>query len=163
VLIAYDWWRPSEFPFLNEAFLFTFVLSTILAIAPVFYARRRPKGTPVTWGEAMLASVYVFGTMFLAFGIVPHQWIAHSDSDLLWTKSYIIYGPGDILKPKALGGHFPFTASYEAVRDIVVVLLHVYYFGLIIFLWKVWQVLGDTKPTTEIATSTYGRPLVKKG
>jgi len=39
----------------------------------------------------------------------------------------------------------------------------VYYFGLIIFLWKVWQGRGDTKPTTEIATSTYGRPLVKKG
>jgi hypothetical protein len=27
----------------------------------------------------------------------------------------------------------------------------------------VWQGRGDTKPSTEIATSTYGRPLVKKG
>ncbi len=67
--------------------------------------------------------------MFLAFGVVPHQWIAHSDADLQWTKSYIIYGPFDMLKPQALGGNFPFTISYEAVRDTVVVLLHVWYFG----------------------------------
>jgi hypothetical protein len=163
VLIAYDWWRPSKFPFLNEAFLFSFVLSTVLAFLVIPYAKRRPKGTPITWGEAMLAAVYVFGTMFLSFGVVPHQWIAHSDADLQWTKSYIIYGPFDLLKPKALGGHFPFTASYEAVRDTVVVVLHVYYFALILFLWRVWQGRGDAKPSTEIATSTYGRPLVRKG
>jgi hypothetical protein len=148
---------------LNEAFLFTFALSTVLALLPIRYMKRRPKGTPVTWGEAMLGAVYVFGTMFLSFGVVPHQWIAHSDSDLQWTKSYIIYGPFDILKPKVLGGHFPFTASYEAVRDIVVVVLHVWYFGLILFLWKTWQGRGDTKPSTDLATSTYGRPLVRKG
>ena len=79
VLIAYDWWRPSKFPFLNEAFLFSFALSTVLAFLAIPYAKRRPKGTPISWGEAMLAAVYVFGTMFLAFGVVPHQWIAHSD------------------------------------------------------------------------------------
>ena len=163
MLIAYDWWRLSKFPFLNEAFLFSFVLSTVLSFMVIPYAKRRPKGTPVSWGEAMLAAVYVFGVMFLAFGVVPHQWIAHSDADLQWTKSYIIYGPRDLLKPKALGGHFPFTASYEAVRDTVVVLLHVYYFALILVLWKVWQGRGDAKPSTAVATSTYGRPLVKKG
>ena len=69
---------------------------TLVERALALVSKRRPKGTPLSWGEAMLASVYVFGTMFLAFGIVPHQWILHSDSDLLWTKSYIIYGPGDI-------------------------------------------------------------------
>jgi hypothetical protein len=163
VLIAYDWWRPSKFPFLNEAFIFSFVLSTVLSFAIIPYAKRRPKGTAVSWGEAMLAAVYVFGVMFLAFGVVPHQWIAHSDADLQWTKSYIIYGPGDILKPKALGGNFPFTASYEAIRDTIVVVLHVYYFALILVLWKVWQGRGDAKPSTAVATSTYGRPLVKKG
>ena len=71
MLIAYDWWRPSKFPFLNEAFLFSFVLSTVLAFLAIPYAKRRPKGTPISWGEAMLAAVYVFGTMFLAFGVVP--------------------------------------------------------------------------------------------
>jgi len=51
----------------------------------------------------------------------------------------------------------------DAIRDTIVVVLHVYYFGLILALWKVWQGSGDAKPSTEIATSTYGRPLVKKG
>jgi hypothetical protein len=160
VLIAID---ILKWPGVNVAFLFSFVLSIALALGAIPYAKRRPKGTPVSWGEAMIAAVYVFGTMFLAFGVVPHQWIDHADRNLGWSKSKIIYGPFDLLKPKALGGHFPFTASYEAVRDTVVVLLHVLYFGLILFLWRVWQGRGDAKPSTEIATSTYGRPLVRKG
>lgn len=157
------WPAFSKWPGVNQAFLFTFVLSSAMALAVIPYAKRRPKGTPVSWGEAMLAAVYAFGTMFLAFGVVPHQWIDHSDRNLGWSKSKIIFGPFDLLKPKANGGHFPFTASYEAIRDIVVVLLHVWYFGLIIYLWNVWQRRGETKPGTEVATSTYGRPLVRKG
>jgi hypothetical protein len=31
-----------------------------------------------------------------------------------------------------------------------------------IFLWSFWQKRG-TKKSTELATSTYGRPLVRKG
>jgi len=146
----------------NQGFLFSFFLSTGLALLAIPYAKRRPVGTPVSWGEAMLAAVFVFGVMFVAFGVVPHQWISHSDSDLLWTRQRIIYGPGDILKPKAFGGHFPTTLTYEAVRDTVVVLIHVWYFGLIIFLWGKWQNRGQVK-TTEVATSTFGRPLVKRG
>ena len=160
MLIAID---ILKWPGVNVAFVFSFLLSIALALAVIPYAKRRPKGTPVSWGEAMIAAVYVFGTMFLAFGVVPHQWIDHADRNLGWSKSKIIYGPFDLLKPKALGGHFPFTASYEAIRDTVVVLLHVFYFGLILFLWRVWQGRGDAKPSTEIATSTYGRPLVRKG
>ena len=162
MLIAYDWWKPSEFPFWNQAFLFSFALSTFLALMAIPYAKRRPKGTSVSWGEAMLASVYVFGTMFLAFGVVPHQWIAHSDADLQWTKSYILYGPFDIFKPTALGGNFPFTISYQELRDIVVVLIHVIFFGLQIWIWSWWQKRGKKAPSTEVETSTYGRPLVKK-
>ena len=160
MLIAID---ILKWPGVNVAFLFSFILSIVLALAVIPYSKRRPKGTPVSWGEAMLAAVYVFGVMFLSFGVVPHQWIDHCDRNLGWSKSKIIYGPFDLLKPKALGGHFPFTASYEAIRDTVVVILHVIYFGLIIYLWGVWQRRGDVRPSTELATSTYGRPLVRKG
>ena len=69
----------------------------------------------------MLASVYAFGVMFLAFGVVPHQWIDHADKNLGWSKDKILYGPGGILKPQSDGGWFPITLQYEAVRDIVVV------------------------------------------
>ena len=61
-----------------------------------------------------------------------------------------------------MGGHFPFTASYEAIRDIVAILIHVWYFGLVIVLWGKWQKRGDAAPSKELATSSFGRPLVKK-
>lgn len=162
MLIAFET-NPLHWPGMNVAFLFSFFLSTAGALLVIPYAKRRPKGAPVSWGEAMLASVYVFGLMFIAFGVVPHQFIDHADKELGWTKSNVIYGPGDILKPQAYGGWFPFTMSYEAVRDIVVIVIHLFYFGLLIWLWSVWQKRGQVKAGTEVATSTFGRPLVKKG
>jgi hypothetical protein len=99
--------------------------------------------------------------MFLAFGIVPHQWIDHADKELGWDRTKIIYGPGGILKPQSAGGWNPITLQYEAVRDIVVVVIHVYFFGLLIFIWMWWQKRGQVT-TKEIETSTYGRPLVRK-
>ena len=150
-----------SWPGVNQALLFSFFLSTGLALLVIPYSKRRPKGTPTTWGEAMLAAVFTFAVMFISFGVVPHQWIDHADKDLGWNKAKILYGPFDILKPKAFGGNFPFTMQYEALRDTVVVLIHVWYFGLMMYLWSVWQNRGRTA-STEVATSTYGRPLVKK-
>ncbi len=150
-----------EWPGMNAAFLTSFIASLLLIGIAMAYGRRRAVGRPVSWGEAMLASAYAFGTMFLAFGVVPHQWIDHADKDLGWNRTNIIYGPGGILKPESLGGWNPITLQYEAVRDIVVVLLHALYFGLLIFVWTWWQKRGQ-RPVAEIETSTYGRPLVKK-
>ena len=150
-----------EWPGVNVAFLFSLVVATAMALVALPYAKRRPVDKVTTWGEAMLASIYVFAVLFIAFGIVPHQWIDHADKELGWNKAKIVYGPFDILKPQAYGGWFPFTIPYEAIRDIVVVLIHVFYFGLLMFLWSKWQKRGQTK-STEVATSTYGRPLVKK-
>jgi hypothetical protein len=99
--------------------------------------------------------------MFLAFGIVPHQWIDHADKDLKWDRTKILFGPGGILKPQSEGGWNPITLQYEAIRDVVVVLIHVYFFGLLLFLFIWWQKRGQVK-STELATSTYGRPLVKR-
>jgi len=36
----------------------------------VFYAKRRPVGTPLTWGESMVAATYVFFLMFWVYGVV---------------------------------------------------------------------------------------------
>ena len=143
------------------AFVSSIIVTALIVGGILAYQKRRPADQVVTWGEAMLGSTYVFGVMFLAFGIVPHQWIDHADKDLGWDRTKIIYGPGGILKPQALDGWFPFTLQYEAIRDIVVVVLHAYYFGLIIFLWSYWQKRGQNV-STELDTSTYGRPLVKK-
>jgi len=159
-MIAFNW-NVLEWPGMNTAFLVSFIASNILAVAVIPYGRRRPLGTPVSWGEAMVGATYSFGVMFLAFGIVPHQWIDHADKDLGWDRTKIIFGPGGIVKPQAFGGWFPFTMQYEAIRDIIVVVIHAYYFGLLIFLWLWWQKRGQ-ETTPELETSSYGRPLVKK-
>ena len=148
-------------PGMNVAFLTALFAATALTLAAIPYGKRRPIGTPFTWGEAMLGAVYSFGTLFLAFGVVPHQWIDHADKNLKWSRTRIVYGPGGILKPQSLGGWNPITLQYEAIRDIVVVIIHVYFFGLLIFIWMWWQKRGQAT-TTAIETSTYGRPLVKK-
>ncbi len=157
-MIAID---PLEWPGMNVAFLLAFFASIALTLAVIPYGKRRPVGKPLSWGEAMLAATYAFGVMFLAFGVVPHQWIDHADRNLGWSRDNIVLGPGEILKPQALGGWMPLTLQYEAIRDIVVVLLHAIYFGLIIFIWAWWQKRGQVK-TAEIEVSSFGRPLVKK-
>ena len=159
LLIAIDILR---WPGMNQAFLFSFFLTSGLALLAIPYSKRRPVGTSLSWGEAMLASAFVFGVMFVSFGVVPHQFIDHADKELGWSRSKVLYGPFDILKPKVLGGKFPLTVTYEVIRDTIVVLIHVWYFGLIIFLWGMWQKRGQAKPGTGVAISTYGRPLVKK-
>jgi hypothetical protein len=167
VLIAIDFFKMGGDPILkvigSQAFLFAFLLSSGLALLVIPYSKRRPKDQKATWGECMLGSMLAFGLMLVAFGIAPDRWIAHSDNELGWGATNIVYGPFDILKPTPLGGAWnPITIPYQAIRDIVVVLIHVWYFGLIIFLWGKWQKRGEAKPGTEVATSSYGRPLVKK-
>jgi hypothetical protein len=146
---------------MNQAFLASLIATLVLSLAIIPYGKRRPVDAPFSWGEAMIASTYIFGVMFLAFGILPHQFIDHADKDLGWSKDKIIFGPFDILKPESAGGWNPITLQYEAVRDTVVVLIHAVLFGLYIYLAVWWQKRGDVKPK-ELPTSTYGRPLVKK-
>ena len=150
-----------KWPGMNQAFLFSFFLTTAMALVAIPFGKRRPKGTPTTWGEAMAGAVYAFFVWFLAFGVVPHQFIVHADNELGWRKDKLLNGPFDILKAKVNGGHFPFTISYEALRDIIVIVIHVYFIGLMIFLFVWWQ-KRDEKAAKELETSSYGRPLVKK-
>lgn len=150
-----------EWPGMNLAFLASFIATILLVLVVIPIGKRRPVGKSLSWGEAMLAATYAFFVMFLAFGVVPHQWIDHADKNLGWTKDNIIHGPGGILKPQSAGGWNPITLQYEAVRDIVVVLIHAIWFGLLIWVWLWWQRRGQVT-TTEIETSSYGRPLVKK-
>lgn len=150
-----------EWPGMNQAFLVSFIATMVLSLAIIPYGKRRPVGTTTSWGEAMLAAIYLFGVLFLAFGVVPHQWLSHADKDLGWSRDKLLFGPGGILKPESAGGWNPITLQYQAVRDTIVVLIHVVFIGLYIYLAAWWQKRGVVKPK-EIATSSYGRPLVKK-
>jgi len=127
-----------------------------LAVAVVLVvARRRPVGAPVTWGEAMAAATYAFFVMFLAYGIVPHQWLAWADNELNWRADKILYGPCDLL------AKLPFTLTYQVIRDVIAAGIYVVFLGGQMYLWSMWQARGKTKPA-ELPVSSYGRPLVKK-
>ena len=150
-----------EWPGVNQAFIASFIGALVLSFAIIPYGKRRPVDAPFDWGQAVLASTYIFGVLFLAFGVVPHQWISHADKNLGWSRDKLLVGWGGILKPESQGGWNPITLQYEAVRDTVVVLLHVIFFGVYIYLAIWWQKRGNVKPK-ELPVSTYGRPLVKK-
>lgn len=150
-----------KWPGFNQAFIVAFVATVVLSMAIVWYGKRRPKGTPVSWGEAMIGATYVFAVLFLAYGILPHQFIDHADKNLGWSRDKLIFGPGGIVKPRSAGGWNPITLQYEAIRDTLVVLLHAVFFGLHMWIAVWWQKRGDNV-SKELPTSSYGRPLVKK-
>ena len=150
-----------RWPGVNQAFLFSFVVTTVMSLVVIPIGQRRRSDRKATWGEAMLGSAYIFLVLFLAFGVVPHQFIDHADKELGWRKDKLVYGPFNILKSDTVGGSFPITISYEAIRDIVVVVIHVFYIGLMIYLFSWWQKRGVVT-TKEVVSSSYGRPLTKK-
>jgi hypothetical protein len=123
------------------------------------YGKRRPKSTPLSWGEAMAASALVFFIIFLIYGVVPHQWLAWADSELGWRKDKILAGPATITK-KSIGVDFPITITYEAIRDAIAAGIYIVGLGVQIALWTKWQNRDKTKPK-EIETSAFGRPLVR--
>lgn len=138
-------------------------------VAPVFpYAKRRPVGTPLTWGEAMASGTYAFFLMFWAYGTVPHLFLTWTSNELNWRPDVLFYKYWDVwplntdfFLPVEKGGNFPMTITMQTLRDLLVVGLYVVFLGGQMWLWAFWQKRGS-KVVTEIATSDYGRPLVKK-
>lgn len=142
------------------------LLVTILAVAPVFpMAKRRPVGTPLTWGEAMVASVWAFLLMFWVYGLVPHLWLTWAGNELGWRPDKLVYGPANILKPQSEGGWLPFTITYQTLRDVIAVLIYVVFLVGQVWLWVWWQNRGKRADAAAavVPTSEYGRPLVRKG
>lgn len=131
------------------------------------FAKRRPIGTSFTWGEAMVTSTYVFFLMFWVYGVVPHLWLTWADNELKWRPDNIFVGPFDIVEPVAFGGAwFPMTITYQTLRDLVAVGIYVAFLAGQMYLWSWWQKRGTkvaSAASAELATSDYGRPLVKKG
>jgi hypothetical protein len=137
------------------AFVVSLVALGLSVAAVLAYARRRPPGAVLTWGEAMGAATFAFFVMFLAYGIVPHQWLAWADNELNWRADKILYGPGDLV------AKLPFTVTYQVLRDLIAAGLYIAFLGAQLVLWSMWQNRGKTKPA-ELPVSSFGRPLVKK-
>jgi hypothetical protein len=139
------------------------LLILVIFVLPIFpYAKRRPQGAPLTWGEAMAAATYSFFLMFWAYGVVPHLWLTWADNELKWRPDFLAYNALhlEFLKPQEFGGPFPMTITMQTIRDLIATLIYVAFLGGQIALWAVWQGRGAKK--AEVVTSEYGRPLVRK-
>lgn len=143
--------------FFNVAFVVSVVALALGVAAIVAVARRRQPGQVLTWGEALAASTFVFFLMFLAYGVIPHQWLTWADNELAWRSDKVLIGPGGVLED-----YLPFTLTYLVLRDLIVVGIYGLMLGLQIVLWSWWQARGRARPV-EVETSSYGRPLVKRG
>lgn len=149
------------------AFVGSLLVLILLASLIVPMATRRPVGTPLTWGEAMVASVYAYFLMFWAYGVVPHLWLTWADNELGWRPDRILYGPGDIVKPQSMEGWFPFTITYQSIRDLIAVGIYVIFLVAQVWMWIWWQNRAKRAEAATAAkaavTSGYGRPLVRRG
>lgn len=149
------------------ALVTSIVVSVLMSVGIFAYAKRRPVGTSLTWGEAMVGSVYVFFLAFLAYGVVPHQWLTLAENEWGFRADRILEGKGGIVKPISQGGWFPFDITYQALSDIVATLFYVVFLGLQIWMWARWQnrnKIADAKTQAALAkTSSFGRPLIKQG
>jgi hypothetical protein len=148
-------------PGMNVAFLTSFIGTLVLTFAVIPFGKRRPVGKSLSWGEAMVAATFAFAVMFLAYGVVPHQWLTHVQNEKRWQSQKPFLGPGAIFRSQANGGSFPFDINYLQVGDAIVTGIYGLFLGLQLWMWSWWQKRGVTK-SVEVATSTYGRPLVKK-
>lgn len=145
------------------ALVSSILITILLAAGIVWYGKRRPVGAPLTWGEAMLAAVYCFFLAFMAYGIVPHQWLMLAENEWSWRADRIVVGPGEVLLPMAQDGWLPFTLTYRVLGDSIAVGIYVLAVGAHIALFAFWQNRGKAAPAATPVRSTYGRPLVKRG
>lgn len=138
------------------AFVTAMLLGIVVLVVPFTIARkRRPVGTPLTWGQAMVGAVWMFFLMFWWYGVVPHQFLAWADNELGWRGDKVWHGPIGLLDK------LPFDMNFLIARDLIVVNIYVAALAVNVAMWAAWQNRGKTKPTTDVARSEYGRPLVK--
>jgi hypothetical protein len=164
------------------AFITSIIVTAILIWILLRSAKNRPPGTPLTWGEAFVAAIFLFGLMLMIYGVVPDRWLRFADGELKWRSDKIGVPFGGIgighwhilglKKPYLLFSRGVFFGHSRAkikitaqdVRDVVATVI--YGIGLtgqaVMWLW--WQRRGQ-KPAAErpaLTTSAYGRPLVRQ-
>jgi hypothetical protein len=157
----------SFYPVFSVAF-FVALGITLVGTAVIWrIGQKRPPGTPLTWGEAMVGAVFVFGLMLLAYGVVPNEWLKWADNLLLWRSDKILLAISSKgIKTGAGAAHFGgsgrILVSYQSLRDIIVTVIYVMFLGGHIALWSAWQKRGQPKKGADVEpASAYGRPLVR--
>ncbi len=155
----------------DTAHVFTtrYIVAALIQIAlmiPFFIvADRRKPGTPMTWGEAMVAGTYVFGILFWLYGVLPHEFLNWADSELAWRPDQVLIGPGGQWSEWwSWWERFPMTIHKETLRDLILVLIYVVGLGGFIWAAAFWN--DREKKAAEAGAieekSQYGRPLIAK-
>lgn len=167
------------------AFVFAILLTAAMTAVIVVWARRRPVGASMSWGEAFVGALFVFVWMLVIYGVLPNQWLQWCDGPLKWRSDKIGIPAGPIgwflhngrryigFLPYDKGTFWPhgitffgrgkITFNAQDMRDVVAALIYVVALGGHAKGWLAWQARGKARPATpELPTSAYGRPLVKK-
>jgi hypothetical protein len=155
------------------SFIASLIVTGLLVAVIVRFAKKRKPGTPLTWGEAFVASVFMFSLMLLLYGIVPDQWLRWADGELQWRSDKIgiptgpLPLPGErdnMLFPDGISifdrGRIVVTA--QVLRDIFATLIYIVALVGQIVGWLWWQKRGKKPAQPAIETSRYGRPLLRK-
>lgn len=160
------------------AFIASVVVTLAMVGVLVFVAKRRPPGQRLTWGEAFVAAVFVFALLFVAYGVVPHQFLTLADNEFKWRDDKIGIPLGGL---KVFGKHLlepwmdaPYIAfdegiplpngrfiiTAQVVRDAIVGLMYGVLVAAQLIGWAWWQKRGKQAPP-ELETSAFGRPLLR--
>ena len=149
------------------AFVASLLITAFLCFVVFVVGRTRPSGKELTWGEAVVAAVWVFAIFLLIYGIVPNQWLLWADNELGWRKdAFGIPNPfGKSFFEDGIswpGGRGRILISKEVVRDVIAATIYIV--GLLgqFAAWKWCQSRGERTVTTDVARSAYGRPLIRK-
>jgi hypothetical protein len=153
------------------SFAASLIATAVMVGIAILVARRRPPGTPLTWGEAFVAATFVFALLLMVYGIVPDRFLRWADSELKWRSDAYGIPTG----PLHLGNHGRLFAggitffgrgrimlSLRAVRDILATGIYAVAIVAQVKAWLWWQKRGQTKDVPELETSAYGRPLLRK-
>src|SRR5438270_1044932 len=163
---------PTGFPVRLEFFVALFIL--IVGTTLIFVVgRRRPPGTPLTWGEALIGATFVFGVMLVGYGVVPNEWLKWADNQLLWRPDRIWFAisakwpsshTGTKAATGAAAGRGRIIVSFQSLRDIIAAGIYIIMLGAHVALWVAFQKRGRRPvAVAEVErTSTFGRPVVKR-
>src|SRR5262249_27026793 len=124
------------------------------------FSRPKPE-RPATWAECMAGATGTFGLMILGYAVVPSEWITFSDKYLLWNTTKFVFQSDQ--KMLFLPWHWPFSMNYQAIRDIIVVMISLFFWGETLVVFGRWQQRGRVKAAAGAAEaprpSRFGRPL----
>ncbi|MFZ4514792.1 MAG: hypothetical protein ACOYN3_00560, partial [Acidimicrobiia bacterium] len=139
-------------------------LAVLAAWGLFLCATRSPEVHETTWAEAFIGATGVFALMAFGYGNVPHEWITFADSYLLWSADKNVFSPQKIFTVFGFDVFFPpFTMSYLALRDLIVVVMYGALIVVNVVLFLKWQkrnavpAEGATEKTKRF--SRFGRPV----